>query len=124
MKNFLFIVGLLAVSMPSLAIKPSAPPPATSNATAPKSADSQSAKEKARDDSAGLRKGTIEAVSAGGGTFDVHGQRLTFNAKQVKVFDRDGKASNIYSLHAGARIRFTLDATDPLHRRVALIYVD
>jgi len=77
-----------------------------------------------RDDSSGLRKGTIEAVSVGGGTFHVYGQRLTFDTKHVKVYGRDGKPASIYALRKGAAIRFTLDATDPLHRRVAVIYLD
>lgn len=123
MNKLLFVICMLTASVPCLAIKPTVAPPATSNVAPPKSADPQSAKA-ARDDSAGLRKGTIEAVSSGAGTFHVYGQRLTFNAKQVKVFGADGRPSSIYALRIGARIRFALDAADPLHRRVALIYVD
>ncbi len=123
MKNILFVIGLLTVSIPALAIKPSGAPPTATNVPPPKPADLQSARV-ARDDSSGLRNGTIESVSVGRGTFQVYGQRLTFNAKQVKVFGRDGKPSNIYALRSGGHVRFTLDATDPLHRRVALIYVD
>jgi hypothetical protein len=123
MNKLLCVLCLLTVSVPCPAIKPTGAPPATSNAAPPKQADPQAAKE-ARDDSSGLRKGTIEGVSLGGGTFHVYGQRLTFNAKQVKVFGPDGKPSSIYALRIGARIRFALDATDPLRRRVALIYVD
>ena len=123
MKNVLFLLGVVAVSVPCLAITPAAAPPAPANAAAPRSADAQSART-ARDDSSGLRQGTIEAVSVAGGTFHVYGQRLTFNAKQVKVYGRDGKPGSIYALRSGAKVRFTLDATDPLHRRVALIYVD
>ena len=115
--------GLLAVSGPGLAIKPTGTPPATSNVGPPKRADVQSVKSD-RDDSSGLRKGTIEAVSTGGGTFQVYGQRLTFNAKQVKVFGADGKPSNIYALRIGARLRFALDPADPLRRRVALVYLE
>ena len=123
MNKLLCVICLLTVSVPCLATRPTATPPAVSNVAPPKSADLKSAKA-ARDDSSGLRRGTIEAVSSGAGTFHVYGQRLTFNAKQVKVFGPDGKPSNIYALRIGARVRFALDAADPLHRRVALIYVD
>ena len=123
MNKLLCVICLLAVSVPSLAIKPNGTPPATPNVAPPKPADLRSATA-ARDDSSGLRKGTIEALSTSGGTFHVYGQRLTFNAKQVKVFGADGKASNIYALRIGARVRFALDPADPLRRRVALIYVD
>lgn len=123
MNRLLCVICLLAVSGPGLAIKPTGTAPATPNVAPPKPADLQSAKSD-RDDSSGLRKGTIEAVSTGGGTFQVYGQRLTFNAKQVKVFGRDGRPSNIYALRTGVRVRFALDPADPLRRRVALIYVD
>ena len=76
------------------------------------------------DDSAGMRKGTLEAVSVGGGTFHVYGQKLNFDTKRVKVFGKDGKAATIYSLRAGAKVRFTMDPTDASHRRVAVIYLD
>ncbi len=123
MKNTLLVIGLLAVSIPCQAVRPAGTPPATMNTAPAKAADAQFAKA-ARDDSSGLRKGTIEAVSLAGGTFHVHGQQLTFNAKQVRVYGRDGKAGSIYALRPGGNIRFTLDPTDPLRRRVALIYVD
>ena len=77
MNKLLCVICMLTVSVPCLAIKPNGVPPATSNVAPPKPADLQSAKA-ARDDSSGLRKGTIEAVSSGGGTFHVYGQRLTF----------------------------------------------
>jgi hypothetical protein len=63
-------------------------------------------------------------VSVGGGTFQVYGQSLTFDTKQVKVYGRDGKPYSIHALRIGANIRFTLDAADPMHRRVAVIYLD
>jgi hypothetical protein len=47
-----------------------------------------------------------------------------FDPKQVKVYGRDGKLTSLYALRKGSTIRFTLDATDPLHRRVAVIYLD
>jgi hypothetical protein len=121
-KRILLVIGMLTVSMPCLAIMPTVAPAAIRNLGSPKSADSQTAKA-TRDDSTGLRKGTIETVNIGGGTFHVYGQRLTFNAKNVKVYGRDGRPTNVYALRSGADIRFTLDATDPLHRRVAVIYL-
>ena len=76
------------------------------------------------DDSAGLRRGTIQAVSIAGGTFNVHGESVTFDPKSVKVFGRDGKPASPSSLRKGSTVRFTLDPRDRLHRRVAVIYLD
>lgn len=123
MKRDLLIIGMLALSVPCLAITPTATPPAPRSDPPQKWANPQTAKA-TRDDSSGLRKGTIEAVSVGGGTFHVYGQRLTFDTKHVKVYGRDGKPASVYALRKGATIRFTLDATDPIHRRVAVIYLD
>ena len=75
-------------------------------------------------DSAGMRRGTLEGVDAGAGTFSVYGQKLNFNAQKVRVFNRDGKPGSAFNLKAGTKIRFTLDTTDPQRRRVAVIYVD
>jgi hypothetical protein len=75
-------------------------------------------------DSAGMRRGTLEAFNTSAGTFSVYGQKLNFNAQKVRVFNRDGKPGSVFNLKSGAKVRFTLDATDPLRRRVAVIYVD
>ena len=75
------------------------------------------------DDSSGLRTGTVQTVSQGGSTFNVRGQRLSFDAKQVKVF-KDGKPASVHQLRTGANVRFTMDPSDPLKRRVAVIYLD
>ena len=75
-------------------------------------------------DSAGMRRGTLEAFNSSAGTFSVYGQKLNFNAQKVRVFNRDGKPGSVFNLKSGAKVRFTLDATDPLRRRVAVIYVD
>jgi hypothetical protein len=75
-------------------------------------------------DSAGMRRGTLEAVNTSAGTFNVYGQKLNFNAQKLRVFNRDGKPGSVFNLKSGAKVRFTLDATDPLRRRVAVIYVD
>jgi hypothetical protein len=115
----LFLVAASAVAMTTTTPSPSAgkmdwegisKPPAAAKAMA--------------DDSSGMRNGTVEAVSVGGGTFHVYGQRLNFDTKRVKVFGKDGKAATIYSLRAGAKVRFTMDPADPSHRRVAVIYLD
>ena len=75
-------------------------------------------------DSASMHRGTLEAINAGAGTFNVFGQKLSFNAQRVKVFNRDGKAGSVFAIKRGASIRFTLDPADAQHRRVAVIYVD
>jgi hypothetical protein len=123
MRRNLFVIGMLAVSAPCLAIMPSATPPAPP-ANAPQKWANPETKATRNDDSSGLRKGRIEKMNTGGGTFHVYGQRLTFDAKRVKVYGRNGKQSNIYALRVGSDIRFTLDATDPAHRRVSVIYLD
>jgi hypothetical protein len=74
--------------------------------------------------SSGMHKGTLEAINAGTGTFQVYGQKLSFNPQQVKVFNRDGKPGSVSGLKNGANIRFTLDAADTKNRRVAVIYVN
>lgn len=76
------------------------------------------------DDSAGMHRGTLDAINPVAGTFSVFGQKLNFNAQQVKIFTRDGKAGSVFMLKRGASIRFTLDPADAQHRRVAVIYVD
>ncbi len=75
-------------------------------------------------DSAGMRRGTLEAFNTSAGTFNVYGQKLNFNAQKVRVFNRDGKPGSVFNLKSGTKVRFTLDATDPQRRRVAVIYVD
>jgi len=75
-------------------------------------------------DSAGMRKGTLEAVNVAAGTFSVYGQKLDFNPQRVRIFNRDGKPGSAFDLTSGAKVRFTLDATDPARRRVSVIYVD
>jgi hypothetical protein len=75
-------------------------------------------------ESAAMHRGTLEAISAGPGTLQVFGQKLTFNPQRVKVFNRDGRPGSIYSLKGGAKVRFTMDPADPSHRRVAVIYID
>jgi hypothetical protein len=75
-------------------------------------------------DSAGMRRGTLEAVNTSAGTFNVYGQKLNFNAQKVRVFNRDGKPGSVFNLKSGTKVRFTLDASDPQRRRVAVIYVD
>jgi hypothetical protein len=123
MKQILLLIGILAAALPCFATMPTTKPPVARATTAQPAADPQTAKA-IRDDSSGLRKGTIESVSVGGGTFHVYGQRLTFDLKRVKVFGSDGKPTSVYALRKGGAIRFTLDASDPMHRRVAVIYLD
>jgi len=71
-----------------------------------------------------MRRGTLESVNVGTGTFQVFGQKLTFDAQRVKVFNRDGNAGSVFSMKSGASVRFTLDPTDSQHRRVAVIYIN
>ena len=123
MKLTVLILGMFAVAngmaMTIQGASPDAPPAGT-----PKTAPPPQATAVQRDESSGLRRGTIEAVNVAGGTFHVYGQGLTFDAKRVKVFARDGKPTSIYSLRKGSTVRFTLDPADQLHRRVAVIYLD
>jgi hypothetical protein len=121
MKRTILGIILLLATTPAVAMTTTMPSPFAGKMSS--QAMPSSAKAMA-DDSSGMRRGTVEAVSVGTGTFHVYGQKLTFDAQRVRVFDRDGKASSIYALKTGAKVRFTLDASDPLHRRVAVIYVD
>ncbi len=75
------------------------------------------------DNSSGMRSGTLQAFSSGG-TFQVYGQKLTFNPQKVKVFNAAGKPASIFGLKKGSNVRFTLDPTDMKHRRVAVIYTN
>lgn len=76
------------------------------------------------DDSAGLRRGVLEKVDHAQGTFQVHGQPLQFDAAKVRIFGRDGKSTNAFALRKGGTVHFTLDASDPMKKRVAVIYVE
>jgi len=78
----------------------------------------------AADAGSGMHRGTLEAINVGAGTFQVYGQKLSFNPQRVRVFNRDGRPGTIFSLKNGANIRFTLDAADSRHRRAAVIYVN
>ncbi|MEP6941598.1 MAG: hypothetical protein ABI981_01600 [Betaproteobacteria bacterium] len=71
-----------------------------------------------------MRRGTLDAFNVSAGSFQVFGQKLTFSAERVKVFNRDGRPGSIFALKNGAKVRFTIDSTDPAQRRVAVIYVD
>jgi hypothetical protein len=76
------------------------------------------------DNSSGsMRKGTLQAFNAAG-TFQVYGQKLTFNPQSVKVFNAAGKPGSVFNLKTGTNIRFTMDGTDVRHRRVAMIYAN
>jgi len=123
MRQALLLLGVLAVAGTAQATRvqgslPPAPDAGTQTFVAPAAAKSKA------DDSSGVRTGTIEAVNSAGGTFDVHGQGMTFDPKRVKVYSRSGKPASLSSLHKGSVVRFTLDPTDIKHRRVAVIYVD
>jgi hypothetical protein len=118
-------VILISVAAPALAIiTTTTPSPSAGKMNVQGVSTSPAAAKAMADDSSGMRQGTLEAVNVGTGTFHVYGQQLTFDAQRVRVFGRDGKASSIYALKTGAKVRFTLDASDPLHRRVAVIYID
>ena len=118
-------VILILVAAPALAIiTTTTPSPSAGKMNVQGVSTSPAAAKAMADDSSGMRQGTLEAVNVGTGTFHVYGQQLTFDAQGVRVFGRDGQASSIYALKTGAKVRFTLDASDPLHRRVAVIYID
>jgi hypothetical protein len=125
MKRNILGVFLLVVALPAVAITATTPaPPAAGKTNIQANSISPAAAKAMADDSSGMRRGTVEAVSVEAGTFHIYGQKLTFNAQRVRVFGPDGKASSIYALKTGAKVRFTLDAADPLHSRVAVIYID
>ena len=118
-------VILILVAAPALAITTTTTPsPSAEKMNVQGVSTSPAAAKAMADDSSGMRQGTLEAVSVETGTFHVYGQKVTFDAQRVRVFGRDGKASSIYALKTGAKVRFTLDTSDPLHRRVAVIYID
>ena len=52
-----------------------------------------------------MHRGTLQAINANPGTFQVFGQKLTFNPQRVKVFNRDGRPGSIYGLKGGANVR-------------------
>jgi hypothetical protein len=124
MKRYVFSAILLLVAAPAAAMTPTTPAPSAGKMDMQGMSSSPAAAKAMADDSSGMRQGTVEAVSVGTGTFHVYGQEVTFDAQRVRVFGRDGKASSIYALKTGAKVRFTMDASDPQHRRVAVIYVD
>lgn len=124
MKRTILSVILLLAAAPAVAMTTTTPSAAAGKVNPQGMTSSPAAAKAMSDDSSGMRRGTVEAVSIDTGTFHVYGQKLTFDAQRVRVFGRDGKASSIYALKTGAKVRFTLDASDALHRRVAVIYID
>jgi hypothetical protein len=100
--------------MPSAATQTRAAVPAPANAAWAATARGSSA----------MRRGTLETINVSAGTFQVYGQKLSFNTQRVKVFNRDGRPGSIFTVKNGASVRFTMDAADPAQRRVAVIYVD
>jgi hypothetical protein len=127
MKLNILGVPLLVVAASAMAMTTTATPPPSTGKTMNwddvASPRAPAASKAMADDSSGMRKGTVEAVNVGGGTFHVYGQRLNFDAKRVKVFAK-GTPASVYTLRKGANVRFTMDPADPTHRRVAVIYVD
>jgi hypothetical protein len=124
MKRTILSIILLLAAAPAVAMTTTTPSPFAGKMSSQGMTSSPATVKAMADDSSGMRGGTVEAISVGTGTFHVYGQKLTFDAQRVRVFDRAGKASSVYALKTGAKVRFTLDASDPLHRRVAVIYVD
>lgn len=122
MKRSVLLVALFAAALPCAAITIVGTPPPANKGLPPKVTAAKA--EQARDDSAGMRNGTVEALNVNSGTFSMYGQKMTFDPKHVKVFGRDGKATNAFALRKGGKLRFIMDASDPTHRRVAVIYVD
>jgi hypothetical protein len=124
MKRNILGVLLLLVAAPAVAMTTSTPAPSAGKMNMEAMSSSPAVAKAMADDSSGMRKGTVQAVSQGASTFHVHGQQLTFDAQRVKVFGKDGKRASVYQLRTGANVRFTMDPTDPLKRRVAVIYLD
>jgi hypothetical protein len=124
MKRYVFSAILLLVAAPAVAMTTTTPSPFAGKMNVEGMTSSPAAAKAMADDTSGMRRGTVEAVNIGSGTFHVYGQKVTFDAQRVRVFGHDGKASSIYALKTGAKVRFTMDASDPQRRRVAVIYVD
>src|ERR1700682_2093699 len=124
MKRTILSIILLLAATPAVAMTTTTPSPFAGKMNVQGMTSSPAAAKAMADDTSGMRRGTIEAVNIGTGTFHVYGQKVTFDAQRVRVFGHDGKASSIYALKTGAKVRFTMDASDPLHRRAAVIYVD
>ena len=116
------VLGARAGAAPSKATVPM--PGVTSPASSVASAPINAAWAATADGGSGMHRGALDAINVGAGTFQVHGQKLTFNPQQVKVFNRDGTPGSAFGLKNGANIRFTLDAADTKNRRVAVIYVN
>ena len=76
------------------------------------------------DDSVGMRRGVVQKADVAKGNFQVYGQSVTFDPKQVRIIDANGKPTSVYALKQGANVRFTLDPADPKHKRAAVIYVN
>jgi hypothetical protein len=124
MKRYVFSAILLLVAAPAVAMTTTTPSPFAGKMNVEGMTSSPAAAKAMADDTSGMRRGTVEAVNIGSGTFHVYGQKVTFDAQRVRVFGHDGKASSIYALKTGAKVRFTMDASDPQRRRAAVIYVD
>lgn len=124
MKRTLWVLGMYAIANGAGAVSIQGATPEPLVTTKTKISAPVQATTTQRDDTSGLRRGTIEAVNVAGGSFQVYGQGVTFDPKQVKVFGRDGKATSVYSLHQGSAVRFTLDPSDKTRRRVAVIYLN
>ena len=116
------VLGARPGAAPSKATMPM--PGVTSPAGSVASAPINAAWAATADGGSGMHRGALDAINAGAGTFQVHGQKLTFNPQQVKVFNPDDKPGSVFGLKNGANIRFTLDAADTKNRRVAVIYVN
>jgi hypothetical protein len=76
------------------------------------------------DDSAGMRRGVVQKADVAKGNFQVYGQSVSFDPKQVRIIGADGKPTSVYALKQGANVRFTLDPADPKRKRAAVIYVN
>ena len=124
MKRTILSIIVLLAAAPAVAMTTTTPAPSAGKMNLQGMTSSPAAAKAMADDSSGMRRGTVEAVSITTGSFHVYGQQVTFDAQRVRVFGRDGKASSIYELKTGAKVHFTMDASDPQHRRVAVIYVD
>lgn len=112
----------LAIACNAHAVMLTAQPPSGKPNVAPPM--KQEAAKSMADDSSGLRKGAVDAVTPEKGSFRIHGQELTYDPSKVRIFGRDGRPAKIQALKRGAPVRFTLDPSDPTHRRAAVIYLD
>jgi len=132
MKRTVIAIAVALVAGPALAIMPTGNPPAAPGAGTPSApADGRSRpgegttsfvpQDAAAD--TGLRRGTVQKVDAGNGSFQVYGRTVAFDPARVQVIGADGKPAPLSALKSGSQVRFMVDPTDKSRDRATVIYL-